>query len=199
MQIKSFLLAALLLFSGVLAAQQKIAVVDMQKVFSGYDRTKTIELKINQQVDIYKQYAAGLMKEYQTLRAEFEKLRDESQNIALSESERENRRLRAVEKAEQVKRKENELEDYNKSRQKQMKEQFEKLRAEVLEEIKAVVKNKCVLEGWTMALDKSGVTMSELPLVIYNTPAVDLTQSVLEELNRAYRTGKKKNDKPVAK
>ncbi len=178
------------------ASEQKIAVVDMQKVFSGYDRTKTIELKINQQVDIYKKFAAGLMQECQQLEKDYLALRDESQNLALSESERENRRLRAIEKAEQLRKKEAELKDYNQSRQKQMKENFEKLRGEVLAEIRSVIRNKCVLEGWTFVLDSSGVTLNDLPLVMYHSPDTDLTKSVLEELNRAYRSGANTEKKP---
>ncbi len=189
-----FIVALIGFCCGISAAEQKIAVADMQKIFNGYDRTKTIELKMNQQMDVYKQYAAGLMQEYQNLRKEFEKLRDESQDLSLSESERENRRIRAIEKAEQIKQKENELKEYNQSRQKQMKENFEKLRAEVLEEIKAVIRNKCVLEGWTLVLDKSGVSLNDLPLVLYHAPQTDLTKSILDELNRAYRTGKDKKE-----
>ncbi len=190
----TFIFALIGFCCGISAAEQKIAVADMQKIFNGYDRTKTIELKMNQQMDVYKQYAAGLMQEYQNLRKEFEKLRDESQDLSLSESERENRRIRAIEKAEQIKQKENELKEYNQSRQKQMKENFEKLRAEVLEEIKAVIRNKCVLEGWTLVLDKSGVSLNDLPLVLYHAPQTDLTKSILDELNRAYRTGKDKKE-----
>ncbi len=183
----SLLLGGLFLCCG--AAEQKIAVVDMQKVFTGYDRTKTIELKVNQQMEVYKQYAAGLYQEYQKLNREYLNLRDESQNLTLSEAERENRRLRAIEKAEQIKKKEAELKDYNQSRQKQMKENFEKLRSEVVEEIKTVIRNKCIREGWTLVLDKSGVSLNDLPLVLYHTPSTDLTKDVLEDLNRAYRSG----------
>ncbi len=186
----SLLLGGLFFCCG--AAEQKIAVVDMQKVFTGYDRTKTIELKVNQQMEVYKQYAAGLFQEYQQLNREYLSLRDDSQNLTLSEAERENRRLRAIEKAEQIKKKENELKDYNQSRQKQIKENFEKLRAEVVEEIRTVIRNKCIREGWTLVLDKSGVSLNDLPLVLYHTPETDLTQDILEDLNRVYRSGNQK-------
>lgn len=179
--IKVFFLFAAIIASAAVSAQQKIAVVDMQKIFSGYDKTKAIELQLNQQVEVYKEYAARLMKEYQADRAEFERLRDESQNVSLSDAERENRKMRAMEKLESVKRKENELKEYNQSRQAQLKQHFDKLRAEVLQEIKQVVRNKCILEGWTLVFDKAGHTLNDLPLIIYNSPEIDLTKSVLDE------------------
>lgn len=173
------------------AQQQKIAVVDMQQVFSGYDKTKAIELQLNQQMELYKEYAGKLVQEYQTLRKEFETLREGALNVSLSNAERENRKMRAMEKGEEMKRKEAELKEYNQSRQKQLKERYDKLRNDVIAEIRQVVMNKCILNGWTLVLDKSGASLNDMPLVIYSSPAIDLTKEVLGELNRAYRSGSK--------
>lgn len=178
-----------------LCAQQKIAVVDMQKVFSGYDKTKTLELQMNEQVKVYQEYAAKLLQEYRTIESECKRLRDDSMNLTLSEAERESRKRNFLSKTEDLKRKEQEINEYNRSRQKLLKEQFDKKRAEVIAEIRQVVSNKCMLEGWTMALDKSGVTLNDLPIVIYNVSSIDITQAVLDDLNRAYRTGKKEKSK----
>lgn len=177
------------------AAGTKIAVIDMQKVFTGYEKTRTFEFKLNQQREIYKEYAAGLIKEYKALRSEFEKLRDDSQNVSLSESERERIRQLAQEKAEQLKRKETELAEYNQSRHRQLKENLGKWRAEVLAEIQKVVQNKCALQGIQLVLDKAGITLNDLPLVIYASPVLDITKSVLDDLNRGYRENAKQ---PVA-
>ena len=184
---QAVLILSVLFWAALASAQQKIAVIDMQKVFTGYGKTRAIEQNLNEQLEIYKEYSARLMNEYKALGEEYEKLRGEAQNVALSEAERENRKLRAIEKAEEIKRKEAEISEYGKSRQIQLKESFDSQRREVLREIKKVVQNKAVLEGLSLVLDKSGVTLNDLPLVLYNSPAVDLTQSVLDELNRAYK------------
>lgn len=177
--------------SAALCAQQKIAVVDIQKIFSGYDKTKALELKINEQVKVYQEYAAKLLQEYRTIESECKRLRDDSMNLTLSEAERESRKRSFISKSEELKRKELEINEYNRSRQKLLKEQFDKKRAEVIAEIRQVISNKCMLEGWTMALDKSGVTLNDMPVVLYSVSSVDITKSVLDDLNRAYRTGKK--------
>ena len=177
--------------SATLCAQQKIAVVDIQKIFSGYDKTKALELKINEQVKVYQEYAAKLLQEYRTIESECKRLRDDSMNLTLSEAERESRKRSFISKSEELKRKELEINEYNRSRQKLLKEQFDKKRAEVIAEIRQVISNKCMLEGWTMALDKSGVTLNDMPVVLYSVSSVDITKSVLDDLNRAYRPGKK--------
>lgn len=192
---KKILFLTLFFCAVTLSAQQKIAVVDMQKVFSGYDKTKTLELQMNEQVKVYQEYAAKLLQEYRTIESECKRLRDDSMNLTLSEAERESRKRSFLSKTEDLKRKEQEINEYNRSRQKLLKEQFDKKRAEVIAEIRQVVSNKCMLEGWTMALDKSGVTLNDLPIVIYNVSSIDITQAVLDDLNRAYRTGKKEKSK----
>lgn len=188
---KKILFLILFACSLTLCAKQKIAVVDMQKVFSGYDKTKALELKMNEQIKVYQEYAAKLLQEYRAIESECKRLRDDSMNLTLSEAERESRKRSFLSKTEELKRKEQEINEYNRSRQKLLKEQFDKKRAEVVAEIRQVVSNKCMLEGWTMALDKSGITLNDLPIVIYNDSSADITQSVLDDLNRAYRTGKK--------
>ena len=192
---KKIIFLTLFFCAVTLCAQQKIAVVDMQKVFSGYDKTKTLELQMNEQVKVYQEYAAKLLQEYRTIESECKRLRDDSMNLTLSEAERESRKRSFISKSEELKRKEQEINEYNRSRQKLLKEQFDKKRAEVIAEIRQVVSNKCMLEGWTMALDKSGVTLNDLPIVIYNVSSIDITQAVLDDLNRAYRTGKKEKSK----
>ena len=192
---KKILFLILFFCAATLCAQQKIAVVDMQKVFSGYDKTKTLELQMNEQVKVYQEYAAKLLQEYRAIESECKRLRDDSMNLTLSEAERESRKRSFLSKTEELKRKEQEINEYNRSRQKLLKEQFDKKRAEVIAEIRQVVSNKCMLEGWTMALDKSGVTLNDLPIVIYNVSSIDITQAVLDDLNRAYRTGKKEKSK----
>lgn len=188
---KKLFFLILLACSATLCAQQKIAVVDIQKIFSGYDKTKALELKINEQVKVYQEYAAKLLQEYRTIESECKRLRDDSMNLTLSEAERESRKRSFISKSEELKRKELEINEYNRSRQKLLKEQFDKKRAEVIAEIRQVISNKCMLEGWTMALDKSGVTLNDMPVVLYSISSVDITKSVLDDLNRAYRTGKK--------
>lgn len=188
---KKILFLVLLSCSTLLCAQQKIAVVDMKKIFSGYDKTKAMELKMNEQVKVYQEYAAKLLQEYRTIESECKRLRDDSMNLTLSEAERESRKRSFISKSEELKRKEQEINEYNRSRQKLLKEQFDTKRAEIIAEIRQVVSNKCMLEGWTMALDKSGVSLNDLSIVIYNVSSIDITQAVLDDLNRAYRSGKK--------
>ena len=125
-----------------LAAQNmplKIAVIDMNRVFQEYNKTKINEAKLKKQADIYKEYSQQLAQSLNKLRQEFIKLRDDSQNMVYTAAERENRRLNAQEKYRQTMAKEAELREYNRERQKQLRDEYEKLRSSILKDISNVV------------------------------------------------------------
>ena len=186
-RIAAALMLALSLTAGVRAAEVKIAVIDMQKAFEEYEKTKTIEIKLNQQMEVFREYSNQLQQQYQNLRKQYESARDDSQNIALSGAERENRRLKAQQLYESMLLKEQEMNSYKDSRKEQIREMYTKLRDEAVEEISKAVHNKAVLEGYTIVLDKSGESLNNVESVVYFQPNLDITDSIIQDLNRGYR------------
>ncbi len=181
------LLLVLAVCTGIdLAAQNmplKIAVIDMNRVFQEYNKTKINEAKLKKQADIYKEYSMQLAQSLNKLRQEFVKLRDDSQNMVYTAAERENRRLNAQEKYRQAAAKEAELQEYNRERQKQLRDEYEKLRSSILKDISNVVTEKCLAEGYGLVLDKSGRTLNNIPFVVYSSKMLDITDSVIKTLN----------------
>ena len=161
----------------------KIAVIDMDRVFQEYNKTKINEAKLKKQADIYKEYSNQLAQSLNKLRQEFVKLRDDSQNMVYTAAERENRRLNAQEKYRQTAAKEAELREYNRERQKQLRDEYEKLRSSILQDISNVVTEKCLAEGYGLVLDKSGRTLNNIPFVVYSSKMLDITDSVIKTLN----------------
>ena len=190
-RIAAALMLALGLAAGVHAAEVKIAVIDMQKAFEEYEKTKTIEIKLNQQMEVFREYSNQLQQQYQNLRKQYESARDDSQNIALSGAERENKRLKAQQLYESMLLKEQEMNSYKESRKEQIREMYTKLRDEAVEEIRKAVHNKAVLEGYTIVLDKSGETLNNVESVIYFQANLDITESIIQDLNRGYRKNAK--------
>jgi len=185
------LLLALAVTAGLRAAEVKIAVIDMQKVFQEYEKTKTVEIKLNQQAEVYREYSAQLEQQRRNLQKQYESARDDSQNIAYSGAERESKRKKAQQLYESLMLKEQELNNYKESRQEQIREMSAKLRDEVIDEISRAVHNKAVLEGYTIVLDSSGKSLSDVGFVVYIQPNLDITESVIQDLNRGYRKNAK--------
>ena len=177
--------------AGARAAELKIAVIDMQKTFEEYEKTKTIEIKLNQQMEVFKEYSNQLNQQYQNLRKQYESARDDSQNIAYSDAERENKRQKAQQLYESLKLKEQEMTSYSESRKTQIRDMYTKLRDEVVAEIRKAVHNKAVLEGYTIVLDQSGESLNDVGFVIYVQPGLDITGEIIQDLNRGYRKNAK--------
>ena len=187
----ALMLALTLATAGARAAELKIAVIDMQKAFEEYEKTKTIEIKLNQQMEVFKEYSSQLNQQYQNLRKQYESARDDSQNIAYSAAERENKRQKAQQLYESLKLKEQEMTSYTESRKTQIRDMYTKLRGEVVDEIRKAVHNKAVLEGYTIVLDQSGESLNDVGFVIYVQPGLDITDAIIQDLNRGYRKNAK--------
>ena len=187
----ALVLALTLTTAGARAAELKIAVIDMQKTFQEYEKTKTIEIKLNQQMEVFKEYSNQLNQQYQNLRKQYESARDDSQNIAYSSAERENKRQKAQQLYESLKLKEQEMTSYSESRKTQIRDMYTKLRGEVVDEIRKAVHNKAVLEGYTVVLDQSGESLNDVGFVIYVRPGLDITDAIIQDLNRGYRKNAK--------
>ena len=183
-----FLCAALGLGSAApLSAKEdpplKIAVIDMNRVFQEYNKTKVNEAKLKKQAEIFQEYSNQLAQSLAKLRQEFIKLRDDSQNMVYTAAERENRRMNAQDKYRQVAAKEQEIREYNREKQAQLRDEYEKLRSSILADISAVVSAKCLAEGYGLVLDKSGRTLNNIPQVVYSSKMLDITDAVIKTLN----------------
>lgn len=161
----------------------KIAVVNMDTLFSNYHKTAIEEAKLQKQAEIYQEYAGQLAESLKKLRAEFITLRDASQNAALSAAERENRRLNAADKYNQFMAKERELKEYSRTKQAQLRDEQDQMRHAILTDIKKVIASKCQLEGIDLVLDQGARTPGDIPSLVYASNALNITNDILKTLN----------------
>ena len=189
--LKKIVLLLALVCSFWVFAQQRTAVVDMDKLFREYYKTKIVEANLRRQADIYKEYALKLQEDIKRLRQEFVELRDASLNMVLTEAARESKRLAARDKYTMLTAKESELQNYNREKQAQLRDDQEKQREKILKDIQAVVRNQATLGGYNLVLDKKALSLSALPVVVYSTSEADITDAVLKELNAGHRTNNK--------
>lgn len=162
---------------------QKIGIVNMNKIFTSYYKTKLEDARIKKQSEVYRKYLMSLNEAKNKLNTEFIKLRDAAQNIAYSDVERESNRISAQNKYRQIEAKEVEIQQYNDEKKKQLFDEYEKMRKALIEEVVKVVRSKAKRENYTIVLDSSGNTMNSIPAVIYFEEPVDFSDSVIKELN----------------
>lgn len=177
------------------AAELKIAVVEMDMLFQEYYKTKQTDAVLRQKQGIYQAWAKKLGESRLKLEEEFKILRDAAQNIALSGSEREKKRLAAQQKYQEYKKKEAELEQYVQQKSTEYKTLVTKMHKQLLDEIYNEIKSYAVLKGYSFVLDKSGQTLNSIPAIIYSSPQFDITAEVLKILNRGQPDAEAQSDK----
>lgn len=177
------------------AAPLKIAVVDMDMLFQEYYKTKQTDGVLRQKQGIYQAWAKKLGESRLKLEEEFKILRDAAQNIALSSSEREKKRLAAQKKYQEYKKKEAELEQYVQQKSNEYKTLVTKMHKQLLDEIYTEIKRYSVLKGYNFVFDKSGKTLNSIPAIIYSSPQHDITNEILKKLNRGQPDAEAQSDK----
>ncbi|MBE6368070.1 MAG: OmpH family outer membrane protein [Lentisphaerae bacterium] len=180
----SSLLALLLTAYDVQASGQKIATVDLEKAFNSYYKTKLIDQDFTDQGKLYRNYIARqaeqLRKDEQLLRQKL----DASLNVALAPAERQKRQDEVNKLEQSLRMRRAQLEQEAADRAKSLQESAVRERRKVVDEIRAEIRRRAAIEGYTIVLDRTGKSMNDAPLVLFSADSIDITDKVITELNR---------------
>jgi Skp family chaperone for outer membrane proteins len=184
-----FAVAALILCAGLFsssaqAAAQKIATINLEQVFRNYYRTKIIDQNFSEQGKVYRNYIARQAEALKKDEAAYNQKLAASQNIALAPQEQQKQREEVEKLARELRMRRAELEQYAADRAKALQESAARERQKVLEEIRAEIRRRAAIDGYTLVLDSSGMSINETSLVLYSVDSIDITAKVLTELNR---------------
>lgn len=177
-----------LLFAAAFAvsdcAAAKIAVVDLEKIFREFYKSRIAEDTIKQQAAAYRKYVERLSVELNQLKQELQTARGNALNIALSPTEKQKAEQLVDEKIKAIRAKEAEIKLFVQERSRDMRRMETVKRAEILKEIRAEIRKRAIAEGYDFVLDSSGRTMNDQPTVLYYPERNNITDSVLRTLNR---------------
>jgi len=172
------------------AGEVKIAVVNGNRLLKEYYKTELADTHIQQQVDDFTAERDKLLAEHKKMKQEFEALRAESQNKALTEEARDKKRELAETKLSEVIEYENSIRDKAATRKKQIEGEGRKIHAELGSAIKEAVKVCADKGGYTLVLEAGGLLANGLESVLYAEPKMDITSDVVKLLNADKPAGK---------
>ena len=166
-----------------MAQTGKVATVDMRKLFDGYWKTKQAENALNdRKAELAKEdrsFIDGLKKD----RDEYQKLLDGANDQAISADEREKRKQAAADKYKQITDSGTTIAQFERQAQATLVEQSQRMRANILNEIKAAVAAKTKAAGYAIVFDVASETVNQTPIILYSSGENDLTSAVLAQLN----------------
>lgn len=186
----------LLLLAGaaVFSAESRIAVIDLERVFREYYKSRIAEEVIRQQAAAYRTYLARLNEELRKLGETARTAQSNALNIALAPAEKQKVEQEAIAARNAVREKEAEIKLFVDERSADMRRLENTKRAEIMTEIRREVAKRASAEGFEFVFDRSGKTMNDQPALLVYPERCDITNSVLRELNRTRSQPEKKNN-----
>jgi len=186
---KSLLILSALTLAAPLGAmaQGKIGTVDMQRAFKDYNKTKDAETKINEAKNAAKKEYDDRAEAYKKALDEINNLNKQLESPALSAEKKTGMAKERDDKIANIKSMEREISDFRQTRERQLQEQLMRMREGIVKEITDVVMEKVKAKSLEFVLDKSGVSINGVPVVLYSPDNVDFTNEIIDTLNKPGR------------
>ena len=189
----------------------RIAVIDLQKVFKEYYKSRIAEDFIKQQAEAARLYLGQLTRQLEALNVEARRLETNARNMALDPAKRKEAETEALEAVRKVRAKETEIQLYVRERKQEMeglearkreeiiadilqlyvrerKQEMEGLEArkreEIIADIRAEIQKRAAAGGYDWVFDSSGMTTNSQPAVLLFPAKHDISAAVIRELNR---------------
>jgi Skp family chaperone for outer membrane proteins len=176
--------AAFLVLSGAApAADQKIATVDLRKVFDKYYKTvqSTASLKL-EAADMEKE-RKQMLESAEKHKDEWQRLIDKANDQAVSAAERDKSKRDAEQKYIELETDKQNITEFDRAASQRLREKELQRRDAIVKEIRQILDVDAKAGGYTMVLDPSGESQNMVPVVLYNNGQNDLTDALIKELN----------------
>jgi Skp family chaperone for outer membrane proteins len=165
-------------------AQQKIGTIDMQRVFTGYYKTRDAETKLQEAQKAYKDELDQRMDIYKKNLDTINKFNEEINRPELSGASKDQKAQERDSKIAETKGLEKEITDFRSAREKELQEQMNRMRQGIVEEIMKVVNEQVKAANYDLVFDKSGQSLnSGVPVLIFARENMDFSESVITKLN----------------
>jgi outer membrane protein len=166
------------------AADLKFGVVDMSKAFSDFHKTKEAAEKFKVNLDKAQKEMNDRWSVYKNLMTDMQKLKKEASDPIMTQDARAKKGMEFEEKGKELRSLEQEIGEAQNRRNSQLKQEDMSIRKGIYDEILVVVKEKAKKDGYDFIFDKSGMSLSTVPVLIYYKDAVDVTDLIIVELNK---------------
>ena len=164
------------------AAELRIATVDLDKVFTAHPKTQAAEAELKKAEEAIQGEMEKMLAEGRALEETAAKLIDAARNPMLNEEARLKKRDEAEDKKTELQEFQVRVRRTQETKLKQMREQLMKTRQGIVDELTVAVADFAKAEGYDLVLDRSGMTMNAVPMLVYSNPELDVTDRLIERL-----------------
>ena len=172
------------MITGAGAQGMKIGIVDMNRVFAEYYKTKDADKVVNEQKEAAKKELETINNDYKKLLDNYQKLATEIKDPAIGEEIRKEKQKEAQEVASKARALEREKKELSDRRQRMLLTEVDRKRKALIEEIQDVVGDMAKKKNYDIVFDKSGLGTRGIPFLLHSKDAVDFSEELIGELNK---------------
>jgi outer membrane protein len=165
------------------AAEPKIGIIDLRKVFDDYYKTKAANALLEEEAVKIEKERKGHMDAYQKATDEYKKALDDANNQAISADERDKRKKTAETRLLEIKELEQVIQQFQRTAIGQLNEQKRQAHDKIMKEIRVAVDAQAKQGGFNLVFDTAAESSAQTPIVLYFSGTDDLTALVLRQLN----------------
>jgi|TARA_B100001173_G_scaffold301876_1_gene302952 outer membrane protein len=174
----------MLIISAASAQGLKVGIVDMNRVFAEYYKTKDADKVVNEQKEAAKKELESINNDYKKLLDSYQKLAKEIKDPAIGEELRKKKGTEAQEVASKARALEREKKELTDRRQRMLLTEVDRKRKALIEEIQDVVSDMAKKKNYDVVFDKSGLGTRGIPFLLHSKDGVDFSQELIKELNK---------------
>ena len=176
------LMTVMMMGCGVASVSADVGVVDMERLIKLHPRSQTDRSILEQYVEDFEDERSAKVRALKALTEEFETLRQEAEDVGLSEKALSEKRNLAKAKVEEIREREQELRRLASTRQKELTSQELRMRKRVVAELSKIVEAVAKKKKLDLVLDGTGTGIGGYPSVIYYTEKFDITDDIIRQL-----------------
>ncbi|MEI6278040.1 MAG: OmpH family outer membrane protein [Verrucomicrobiae bacterium] len=180
----TILATALIAFVPSANAQGKIGTLDMNAIFTQYYKTKDAETKLNEARAAAKKELDDRLENLKKSMDEINKINADLDKPELSKDAKTKATASRDAKVNDARNLDREITEFRSTRERQLQEQFVRMRKDIIDEIMKVVNDKVKAAGYDIVFDKSGMSMGQIPVLIYSRDDLDFSKDIVTSLNK---------------
>lgn len=188
------------LISVASAQNLKVATVDMQELFKQYYQTNEAQDLINVERAKINQDNEDRLKRIREIETNLENFKKQIEDPSVNESKKQGLIKDFQAQQQEGIQLDKERREYIQRRTTALNENMVQRMKSILEDIRKLVEQRSKADNFDFVFDKSGMSTSQVPVLLYSKDATDITASLLKVLNKDAPTDKKPADaKPADK
>lgn len=162
----------------------KIATVDMQTLFKQYHRTNEAQKEINVERAKIQQNNNERLETIRSLEDELQGLRKQLDDPSISDKKKQDLFKNFQMKTQEGVALDRERREFLQRRNTALNEKMVQKMRGILEEIRKLVEDRAKSDDYDYVFDKSGLSTSQVPFLLYTKDATDITGGLLDLLNK---------------